>query len=334
MHSFIQELTSSGRKALGYGVLVAALSVLILTAVLGEPRSVVESPKPEPVVQEPQPVVRTDPFDAVRLEAASAYVLDVSSGDILYEKNATARYPLASITKIMSAVTATDLMPQYTVVTITDDALILEGDNGLYGQERWTIEDLLDFSLVASSNDAMGAIASVAGAISGPHTTSTFQENVDLFVQAMNQKAREIGLEDTRFMNPHGLDTDEFTSGSYGTARDTAALMQYALKEYPGLLESTGSPFVTSTSLSGITHVATNTNDVVDQIPGLLASKTGFTDLSGGNLVVAFDAGLNRPMIAVVLGSSYNSRFDDMLQLVEASVSSVADVTRPDEPVL
>ena len=70
-------------------------------------------------------------------------------------------------------------------------------------------------------------------------------------------------------------------------------------------------------------HTATNTNEVVGSIPGLIASKTGFTDLAGGNLVVAFDAGINRPVIISVLGATKDGRFTDMEMLVNASLRAL-----------
>ena len=70
-------------------------------------------------------------------------------------------------------------------------------------------------------------------------------------------------------------------------------------------------------------YPAQNTNYFVDQVPNIIASKTGFTDLAGGNLVIAYDAGLNRPIIISVLGSSEEGRFKDALKLLEASMEEI-----------
>lgn len=333
MRTFIQEITGSGRKTIGYAVLVLALSFLIFTTALWEPESGSnQRADSSPVDVSTETVSRPDPFKGLDLEAHSVYVLDISTGGVLFEKNATTRWPLASITKIMSAMTALDLLPENAVVTINEDALLLEGDSGLFNDEQWSLEELLDFSLVSSSNDGVGAIASVAGAVSSG-VSRGYSDNVGVFVHAMNTKARKIGLTDTEFFNPHGLDTGEESSGAYSSARDTAIMLEYALTHYPDILDQTRERSITSTSLANVTHMTDNTNEITDRIPGILASKTGFTDLAGGNLAVVFDAGINHPVAVVVLGSSYHGRFNDMLQLVNASTLSTSDLVPLPEPV-
>jgi len=99
---------------------------------------------------------------------------------------------------------------------------------------------------------------------------------------------------------------------------------EHAMRIIPNAVEATTYDSLTFTSLGGIRHHATNTNAAVGDVPGLIGSKTGFTDLAGGNLVVAFDAGLGHPIIAVVLGSSFDGRFDDMKKLVAASLAKIA----------
>ncbi|MEX0673112.1 MAG: serine hydrolase [Candidatus Paceibacterota bacterium] len=335
LRSFFQKINlpeeNTGIKALSYGVLVLAMSALILTTTLWNPETKSDESNSQTATQDEvirETEEKPDPFKGIRLQAEAAYVLDTTTGEVLFEKNATKHWPLASITKVMTAMTALDLIPDHTVVTVDQNAMLIEGDNGLYRDEQWSLQDLLDFSLVTSSNSGSGAIASIAGAIHNGPATTTFDDNVAFFVSAMNQKAREIGLADTEFHNPHGLDTDEENSGSYSTARDTALMMEYALANYPDLLDSTRRPYITRTSLADITHVVNNTNKVVNRIPGVIASKTGYTDLSGGNLVVAFDAGLNHPIIVVVLGSGYDERFSDVLQLVNASIDATSDITQ------
>lgn len=149
----------------------------------------------------------------------------------------------------------------------------------------------------------------------------------------MNDKAREIGLLNTKFFNEHGLDTETdrggalnhtVQGGAYGSALDMALLFEYTLKNYPQILEATRYKNLQFASASKV-YSADNTNIAVDQIPSLLASKTGYTDLAGGNLVVAFDAGLNRPIIISVLGSTQEGRFTDALKLVNASLKYIHD---------
>jgi D-alanyl-D-alanine carboxypeptidase (penicillin-binding protein 5/6) len=138
-------------------------------------------------------------------------------------------------------------------------------------------------------------------------------------VEAMNIRAGELGLRETYFLNPTGLDISETEAGAFGSARDMAFLMDYILKNQPGILERTKEEAFTLHNVAGVGHEAENTNVVISEIAGLIGSKTGYTTLSGGNLAIAYDASLNRPIVVVVLGSTINGRFSDVLKLVEAS---------------
>jgi D-alanyl-D-alanine carboxypeptidase len=135
----------------------------------------------------------------------------------------------------------------------------------------------------------------------------------------MNVEAKKIALPQSYFLNETGLDESVTESGGYGSADDVAKLVQYILKNHPDILESTKYSSISIKSLSGA-HIAKNTDILADKIPGLLASKTGYTALAGGNLVVAFDTSIGRPFIAVVLGSTESGRFTDMQKLVDAAM--------------
>jgi D-alanyl-D-alanine carboxypeptidase len=102
-----------------------------------------------------------------------------------------------------------------------------------------------------------------------------------------------------------------------------AKLFSYVLNEYPTLLEATRYSNIAISSDSAV-HSAQNTNKVIDAIPGVIASKTGFTDLSGGNLVVVFNAGIMKPVVIALLGSSREGRFSDMQALVNATIQKMA----------
>ena len=103
-----------------------------------------------------------------------------------------------------------------------------------------------------------------------------------------------------------------------------AVLFEYTLKNHPNILEATRYENLEFKSTE-LAYQASNTNPFINQIPGIIASKTGFTDLAGGNLVVAYDAGLNRPIIISVLGSSQDGRFSDTLKLVGASLDYISN---------
>jgi D-alanyl-D-alanine carboxypeptidase (penicillin-binding protein 5/6) len=262
-------------------------------------------------------------FPVVEIEAKSAYVYDSRTKTVIFAKNENKRMPLASLTKVMAALVAKELSPDYSVVTVTRSALSIEGDSGLHADEKWTLGDLLDFSLVSSSNDGIHAVALSLGALT--NASASEEEMVDDFVRQMNGKALELDLKNTYFWNETGLDESEVKGGAYGTAKDMATLLEYILEREPGLLEATRNTETVIISLDSFEHVAKNTNALVSEIPGLLASKTGFTSTAGGNLVFAFDPELGRPIIISVLGSSAEGRFIDAKKLVAATLEYIND---------
>ncbi len=257
-------------------------------------------------------------FPSVQLSAKSAYVYDASTKAVLYAKNENERLSLASLTKLMTAMVASELSPEYGTVTVSNAALSAEGDSGLLAEERWRLEDLLDFSLLSSSNDGVRAVALSLGALSSVGESDAVV--LGDFVRRMNRKAVELDLKNTYFINETGLDESEVKGGAYGTARDVARLMEYILESDPRLLEATRDEETVLTSLDNRTHVAKNTNRLSSEIPGLLGSKTGFTDISGGNLALVFDPELGRPIIITILGSTAQGRFDDAKKLIDATL--------------
>ncbi len=260
-------------------------------------------------------------FPDVELEAKAAYVYDIKNQTILFSKNPDTRLSLASLTKIMTALVARELTLPTSIITIGSEALRADGDSGLFRDEKWNLKDILDFSLVTSSNDGMRAVALALGAISKSDASST--EIINDFVRNMNAKAGELGLKNTYFWNETGLDESEFKGGAYGTARDVATLVEYIIYKYPDLLGATRESTTTFESVDNFTHVGKNTNIITGRIPGLLASKTGSTETAGGNLVVVFDPELGRPFIVSVLGSSTDGRFRDVEILVRATLDYI-----------
>ena len=257
-------------------------------------------------------------FPAVEVGAKAAYVYDLREHKVLYEKNADARLPLASLTKLMSALVASDLAPSYGTIEVPGDALKTYGDSGLKPGEKWSLQSLLDFSLVSSSNDGIAAVALSLAAVN--KSTSSDAEIIQSFVSAMNEKASALGLKNTYFFNPTGLDESNIKNGGYASAKDITTLLSYIVTNKPELLEATREPAAVFTSLDNVAHAAKNTDAVVADIPGILASKTGFTDIAGGNLTFAFDPELGHPIVVTILGSTADGRFDDAKALVNGTL--------------
>lgn len=267
------------------------------------------------------PVSVENPYDALLLAARAAYVLDTATGEALFAKDELEPLPLASVAKIMTAVTALSSVPETTYVTITEDAIGEEGDSGLQIGERWLLQDLLAFTLLESSNDGAAAVSSAIGGVLAT-TTGDEKGYREIFIEEMNALGSTVGLSSARFWNETGLDIPEesqsYTArpGAVASAADSARLLAFALKKYPRLFTETRWDEILLKTEGGAEYVAYSTNKGVNAIPLLIASKTGYTDLAGGNLVVAFDAGFNHPVIIAVLGSTEEGRFSDVEKLV------------------
>ena len=261
------------------------------------------------VVTASSTIQKIDPFMTVSLQAKAAYVWDITDQKVLFAKNADEVMPLASITKIMTADIADEILSPTSTVSISKEALDQDGDNGLLLGEQWTFKKLLDFTLVVSSNDGAWAIASSAS----PD-----------FIGKMNEKAKTLGLTSMSFFNPTGLDLSLTQSGAYSSAADVAKLFSYTLQSHPEVFDATRDAKFTTSSLDKIQHTAVNTDEEINNIPGIIGSKTGYTDLSGGNLAIIYDASINYPIVVVVLGSTYDGRFSDIAALVQATNKSLS----------
>jgi D-alanyl-D-alanine carboxypeptidase len=296
-------------------ILAVVLFLLVGSAVLPRLFTAV-TPAATPVAFAPIDTIRApsppneDVFANVSLTGQAAFVWDVANQRALYQQAADEQLPLASITKLMTALLANELLTSTTTVTISRAALNQDGASGLLAEEQFTLLNISDLMLLTSSNDGAYAVAETLG--------QAFDQGApaEAFVALMNIRADELGLTQTQFRNPTGLDISSTEAGAYGSARDVAFLMEHILTTHPAIIEATADPAHTVISRNGITHTARNTNQSVRDIPGIIGSKTGFTELAGGNLVIAWDAAVNRPMIAVVLGSTWSERFRDIDTLV------------------
>lgn len=255
------------------------------------------------------------------VQAQSFVVFDLKTGTLLAEKESQVARPLASITKVMSALVARKMLPKENEVMVRKEFLVEEGDSGLRDGEVFKLSDLLDLSLIVSSNDGARSIASVAGAFK--LGTKDYTLGRAEFIKQMNAEAQALGLNTLFFTNETGLDNPTGTTGGYGSAQEVAKLFAYILKEYPDLLEATQIQKEAIRS-NVYVHEAVNTNDSLSQIPNVIASKTGFTNMAGGNLAVVFDAGFNRPIAIVVLGSTTNGRFADVVALASSTLHYLA----------
>ena len=256
----------------------------------------------------------------VKLEAKSAYVFGVSENKPIFSLNENLQLPLASLTKIMTALVAEEDIPSYALISVSKNAIAQEGNNGLMIDERWPLLDLIDVMLISSSNDAAYALAEEGGRVSEfvkkevapPSSEVRPPDLTSRFVSLMNQKAAELGLTQTYFFNPTGLDISESQSGAYGSVKDMADLFLYILKEKASLFEITR-----YSTLKIDSREFKNTNIISNEIPRVIFSKTGFSDLAGGNLAMVVDRGFENYVIIVVMGSTEQGRFEDVKKLYQ-----------------
>ena len=211
------------------------------------------------------------PVRALSLSAQSAVLIDARDGKILYEKDADTPRPMASTTKIMTAIVAIENGDVNEIIEITDEAVGVEGSS-IYLQkgEKMTLLELLYALLLQSANDAAVAIAvGIGGSVEG-------------FARMMNEKAIELGLTSTHFENPNGLDAD----GHVTTARELALLTAYALKN-PTFAEIVSTYKRKISGPDGGVRLVVNHNKLLNMYDGCVGVKTGFTKKSGRCLVSA-----------------------------------------------
>ncbi len=229
-----------------------------------------------------------EPAATIGVSAASAIVIEAESGMPLYEKDADTRRPMASTTKIMTALVVIEKMAMDQTVTVPKEAVGVEGSSiYLVENERLTVEDLLYALMLESANDAATALAVLTAG------------SVEKFAILMNRKAEELGLTNTAFENPHGLDGE----GHYTTARDLAALTAHALQNET--FRSIVSTYKRTIPLNGDqgTRVLVNHNRLLRSYEGCIGVKTGFTKRSGRCLVTAAERD-GVTLVAVTLKAS------------------------------
>jgi D-alanyl-D-alanine carboxypeptidase len=253
--------------------------------------------------------------------AKSAVSIDADTHTILHYQNGKERMAIASLTKIMTAVLVVeeieDLDNEY--VIIDDEVLATDGtvigcprsgyciSNRLQVGEEISARYLFEAMLMNSANDAAVALAKhIAGS----------QEN---FAKMMNEKARQLGLNDSNFCNPSGLDDDDNPKACYSSAYDIARITAYSLryKEIWDIMKIKEKDIFSKDGK--IVHHIVNTDILIDQIPNCLGGKTGFTYEAGESLMMAahHPADKKKIVVAVLLDDIY--RWEDMPDLINWS---------------
>jgi D-alanyl-D-alanine carboxypeptidase (penicillin-binding protein 5/6) len=244
-----------------------------------------------------------------RPDASAFLVVNAANGDVLAARNAHEQLPIASITKLMTVIVALDHLEPDAVVTVSGEAAqVGESRIPLVRGQRISVRDLLEGALVQSANNAADALASAAS-----------DGNVSRFVAWMNERAQRLGLRDTHFVRPDGLDA----AGHVSSAHDVAVLAQVAMHS-PLVREIVRTR---SDTIEGGRFTVHTWNDLLGVFPGLIGVKTGHTNDAGWcEVAAARRAGYT--IYAVILGSPTRAqRNDDLSRLLAWGVAQYRTLT-------
>ena len=218
----------------------------------------------------PRAVLADHATDRPVIKAAALYMVELKSGRVLLEKNATRRLPPASLTKIMTALVALESAPLQQVIKIDSRALVHQSSLKLQAGEEFLLRDLLTAMLVASANDACEAVAWHIGG------------DDKRFVAMMNERASKLGLKNTHFANACGFDAP----GHYSTAADLAKLTGQAL-QVPAISMMVRTVTRDFTSVGGTRQVLLRSTNELLLDPDVTGVKTGYTSKAGRCLIAS-----------------------------------------------
>lgn len=251
----------------------------------------------------------TNAADEPKINSRFAIVLDRNNKTILYGKNEKTKTKMASTTKIMTSLIVIENTDLNNIVEISSKAAGTGGSKlKIKKGDKITVRDLLYGLMLRSGNDAAVALAEyIGGSIEG-------------FAALMNKKAKELGLENTNFVTPHGLDSDEH----YTTPYELALLTDYALKNktFANIVNTK----ICNITINGYSRTISNTNELLGNLNGVYGVKTGFTNGAGRCLVTSIKRG-DLDVICVVLGADTKKiRTTDSIKLIEYTFANFQKV--------
>ena len=245
-------------------------------------------------------------LDELLIEAQAFSVYDADRWQEIYGKNSDVSLPIASLAKTLPLAVAFGELGGEKVITLSPRAIKEAGDFGLFVYEKWNTGDLIKFTMMSSANDGVYALS----------------ESMPEILVKVNEKAKKIGMNNFYFGSVTGLDLiDETTKKSkeataFASAKDANMMAIYAWKLRPEIFGASAVQELELTSLSSFVHQVKNTNVILNKIPDVLFSKTGYTELAGGNLSVIFKNRRGETLAVTLLGSTFFGRFSDMEQII------------------
>ncbi len=251
-------------------------------------------------------------FDVKDLTAKSAIMYDLTADKAIYEKNASKRLPMASLTKIMTAIIGLENKKADGKYIVSKADLVGEDSMGLSDGEVLSFDELLHGLMLQSGNDAAEVLA------------SNFPTGRDGFIQAMNSKASSLGLNNTQFDNPSGLQGDGV---QYTTVYDLLVITRYALSNFPEFANAVSVPeYSIAETPTHKSYDLYNETNLLTTYAGVRGVKTGYTPEAGLCLVTYLDY-KGHKLIGVILNSE--NRRMEMKNLLDYSLKSLG-VTPPE----
>lgn len=255
----------------------------------------------------PQDVVTLPGVNLPQVTAEAVYVIDITGDKVLYAKNVHERRPIASTVKIMTAAIALERAKPIEVFTVSENAAKIGEDfMGATAGERYTLSELLYGLLLPSGNDAAEVLAEGVG---GSRAN---------FVKLMNEKASLLGLRDTKFVNPSGLDGD---GEHYSSAYDLAVIAHYAWVNFPLFRQVVGTYDIVLPYSDDHKYLyLQNQTNLLTSYPGVKGIKPGYTPDAGLCLVTLAERDEHQ-VLGVILGST--DRRGDMEMLLDYSFATL-----------
>ncbi len=262
--------------------------------------------------------------DLPSIDAQYAYVVS-EDGTVYFERDADKQTHIASVTKVMTALVALEYgdLDKTTITVSKEAAAIGESSAALKAGDTLTLKNALKAMMICSGNDAAYAIAESMGSTVKDALQEAGDEDVPegsykAFIYAMNKKAADLGMKNSLFANPHGLDFDQYDEDMYSSAHDVA-LMCMAAMEYDDFREivATASETITVNRSEGSAKVELTSTDVLlGSYEGACGIKTGYTEKAGECFAGAVKLESGEVLYAIVLDSSSESqRFKDATTL-------------------
>lgn len=255
--------------------------------------------------------------NAPKIAAKSAIFIDTKSGQTLYSKNPEERLPIASLTKVMTVLIAmehTNLDDQFIVSQRAtemepDEMILLPG-------EKMTLKELLYGIFLVSANDAAEVLAE--DTVGDEQSSSS---NRTQFIKLMNDKAKQLGMNNTNFVNPTGLDED--SGSTYSSAYDLALLTRYLIRNYPEVVDISKTEHI-------VLPITENHQDydmysginLLTTYPGVVGFKTGYTPEAGLTLITLARKN-GHEVVGVILGS--DNRREEARELLDYSFSKLTN---------